>query len=570
MDPDTKLLNKLLKTKLLLSKEICTYPANCNLIQLLIKLVNNNYVFTVLQIDNFITQACTNNKHSECFIGSKVKEHKLIIEYIFKNCTITEEHLDKITKIYICSMTLYIDILFNKKCDFSLLSYSYLCDADYKCPKIGNYNELHSNVIYAICMHIFALPSDKKFNLCLNLLKLNGNPFNIDHFKLVLICATEYYNIKRINHLTIFLNELLVNVNTNEIFQAIIDHNGSTHNMSYNNVLNYVINKYECNDLFANYLCNDIAVYEPEYLIKLIVKKHPITLEILNNILNNYVNPCFTVVYQEAYKALIPKNILKTYLIDNGYIHFMMLDLFDIVDVKPNYDTLNIICGKDIYVNDVCTFIEKYKLIPDKKTLDICIKSLNHILINSILNYKITPDEETFDKLKSLGYFDQTHIKIVELLINHGLEINLKHVIYFLSIDTYLTNLERFDIKYDEHLYFICYINDNWPSEYINKFTIDKTVLMMHKLCMTKKLMYNKLLQFLVTNKIKLDRYALDFLIFHNCFVAEEIMENYKCLPNILTTFKYCEIPIENYLSIVAEQYNIGSVDMLKQYDIAL
>lgn len=568
----TKQLNKLLKTKLLLAKESQTYPDKCILIDILIELVNTNYTFSQMQFNSFIDQAST-FYNSYCFMASVVPEHQIITNYMLKTNVVTEEHIIKICNVISHKhyVTYCLDTLFEKKHNFTVQCFELLCKINFKYPSTYDYDTLHNNVIFTACTHITSSPNNKKFKHCLQLIEQNKNPFNIEYLEIILCCLSKYRNIKnKYVELKSLLDSLLENVNGDEIFQLIINKKITLSNPLYGIIIDYVVDKFMYNDIFVKYLVENIMVDNPEYLLKLMMKGFKPTVDILNMIIDKYVEEYLYLECDINYETIgLTKKVLEKCEMCENTPLIKMVDLFEIFKLNPNIATLNIACKHDQFdVIDI--LIDKYKIIPEKDTLDICIPTLNYELIQKILNYKIIPDKTTFYKFNENNYFHSDIRKVVELLINYGLIINFECVEHLLCKGTYLENLERFDINYDEKLYFVCYLNDNWPVEYKNKFTIDKVVLGMHNLCINKKLTFEKLINYLQTNNIKLDYYALDFLFVNNNCICDVVIKKYGCIPHMLTTYKYCEFPVNSYLQTIVKKYNIEPQSMLEQYDMVL
>ncbi len=158
-------------------------------------------------------------------------------------------------------------------------------------------------------------------------------------------------------------------------------------------------------------------------------------------------------------------------------------DLFSLLKIEPTFDTISklIKLKKHDIINEI---LSKNLIISDKKLLDITIKTFDIKLIDMILKYKITPDIETLNIIINKHLSDKYTkskkiLEILELLIHYGLQINFDNIKDLLSANLYVNNLERFNIPYDEDLYFVCYINSYFPEEYMKKFTIDKNVLTM-------------------------------------------------------------------------------------------
>jgi hypothetical protein len=582
MTETIKQLDKLFKVNTLLSNELSVYPQqNCILINMLIGLVNDNYVFSQQHFNHFIKQACIESESGSCFLQSYYEEHKIVTKYMLLHNNITEKQFNKMCDILSKSFNMShycIDILFLKKYNFTISCYESLCKINYRYPPVNNYTSLHGNLIYACCMHIMSSPNYKKFKYCLNIIEQNKEPFNIKYLEIILCCLSKYKNIKNKHEdLKLFFDALFLNFdisNPNEIFQLIINKKVTLHISSNYMIFDYFIDKFGYNDIFSKYLEEHIISYNPEYLLKLMLKGFVPNIDVLNMMIDKYDRKHFYITKNDDY---IPLGFTKKFFEDGDapdtYVKIKIINLFEILNINPNLNTLNIICkgNGDEYVD---ILLNKYKITPEKETLDICIPTLNIHLINKILNFKITPDNKTFYSFEKCSDDNisehETVRQITELLISRGLVINFAHIEYLLSKNNYLENLERFEILYDEKLYFTCFLYDNYPDEYNDKFIFDKTILNMHYLCASKKLTLEKLIKYLKTYNVKLDGYSIDRLFFHNSHVCDTVMIKYGCIPHILTTYRYSQIPIDSCLEQIIKKYNIGFMDMLKQYEMSI
>lgn len=574
MIESNKQLNKMLSAHATLAKEALIFPNNTPLINMLIELVNENYIFNQQQFNNFIKQICVSSNGNDCFIQSLREEHQTIIKYMLIHYTLTEVQFIKICDTLLlrnCNCpTYWIDILFFQKYNFTIMGYDYLNRLNYKYVPMQYYLELHNNTIYSACLHIMASSNNKKFKYCLKLIEDNKKPFDIEHFKIILCCLSRHKNIKnKHDELKLLLDALFINVNdATEIFDQIIEHQITSLYALYTTLLMYIVNRFVCNDVFIKYLCDNVVPQYPEYLMMLMREGNfrP-DVNVLNGIIDKNSCEWFFVNNKEDYEKL---DISTQLLVDGKFgscSKIKMLDLYDLFKVEPTITSLNIICKK-YSIEEIDMMIDKYKLIPEKETLDICITTLNFDLINKILNYKVIPDDKTFYKLNDCEFLDCGCVKIIELLVSHGLWIQYEHIEFLLSHGFGLSNLERFDIKYDERLYFTCYLYNFWPEEYKIKFTIDKNVLGMHYLCINKKLTYEKLIKYLKTYDLKLDYYAIDFLFFNNSHICDYVMEKFKCIPFILTTYKCCDLPVVGWEKTIIDRYGIGYQDMLNPYEM--
>ncbi len=564
-----KQLDKLLKTKSKLYNEYREYPENCTLIYILIELVNENYDFTISQFNSFVEQASHENYGAYSFFTSQLDEHKLIIKYMLMKFDLTEEQFSKICLSRGKLKNSYcIDILFEKKYNFTLNNFEQLYDMSYNVNLNNNYDMIHNNVIFSACMYLLTNKNSDNFNKCLELLSQNTNSFNIEYLNIIL-CIIANRICRESQNIYVLLDAIFLNHNDgDEILQLV----ASKKYTIRADIINYIINKFGYNDMFIEYIFNIIINHNAEFIFTLIHKGFKLTIDFLNKLLDSCSVSHLTLLKDKLELPELLSNKYNAYKITENIIKIPIVDLFRIYNLQPDINTLNIACKKEEYDLPINTLLTIYKIIPEKETLDIAVTSLNYDLVNKIINYKLTPDTKTLRGIplpQKVG--DNYKIsKIIDLLIGHGLKIAITDVEYLLSIHFILENLERFDIEYNEQLYFICYLNNEFPDEYMKKFTIDSAIFKMHTFCRSRKLTYEKLIDYLKNNNIKLDRYSLDILIMTYPAIARNILRTYYCVPSVLSAYKktYTSCGLTITLETLANTYNITSNDMFKQYDM--
>jgi hypothetical protein len=217
-------------------------------------------------------------------------------------------------------------------------------------------------------------------------------------------------------------------------------------------------------------------------------------------------------------------------------------------------------------------------MIPDKECLDESILSANLELIFKIICYKINPDKDTFNKMCNKDIFGdvgtKTRNEITELLIKNGLQVTYQEIESLIKYKSYLDNLERFGIPYDEKLYFTCFKYNYFPKSYDDKWQIDKNVLKLRKMCEIRSCGQTKVEQirkFMKGNNLKLDRYCVD-----NAFTAGStqlcryMYEILKCEPTLFTfvrTAKNGDEYLQELGIKLIEKSGISYTEMCKVYD---
>ena len=222
-------------------------------------------------------------------------------------------------------------------------------------------------------------------------------------------------------------------------------------------------------------------------------------------------------------------------------LRLLTLDLFNLFKIEPTYETLKIICRKGYNTSFDKMILKKF--IPTKECLDESMIKHNYNLIVKIICYKISPDKETLHKLINDSWSDYGIMKrkkyagnIIELLIKNGLEITISEIELLLSHDIILEDLNRFDIQYDEELYYLCFKYDYFPIEYEDKFIINKNVLHLRTMCKKSKTTIDQIKKFMKDNNIKPDRYCVD-----NTYIGESskirryLTETLNCEPTIFS-----------------------------------
>lgn len=551
----TQILNKLLNTKKKLYNEKYEFTERSKLSHLLLDLINENYGFSIGQINTFFDQAFYTSGYNNCFMSSQILEHKRINEYMLTKYDINDMHIQIILDLsqYNNECHYIYDILFKKKYNFTMAQYRTLKIKKYVNVPIDNYDTMHNNLIFAMCSHLEFNNDPIQFNKCLDILKQSALPFNIEHLNITSIIS-QYFKEQMVQLLDVLFSKC-----DNSIFDTIINSSYSYHDR----VIYSIIEKFGYDDNFIDYLFTKKIPSNPEILFKIINKGYTISLSILNNLLAARSRETFVI---ESDSLNLPSKILKQKYkkIDKGFeIPFM--DLFDIFNIQPDVNTLNIVC-KITFINEINLLLNKYKIIPEQNTLNFCMSKLNYNLIDTILNYRLTPDNDIILKFTSYQIRSETeHVrKIIELFIKFGLIIKINSVEYLLSNGFCLKDLERFEINYDEQLYFLCYLTNFWPEEYLNKFTLDKVIMNMHNLCKNKYLRYGELINYLKNNNVKLDRYAVDTLLNENRYLFDEVFRVHNCIPSLLSTFKKCSIPLKPIVVL----HNITANDMLEQYEM--
>lgn len=548
-----KRLTKLLSKRKLLSDE-CVHGSG-ELIKTLLECVDNNYVFNVVQLNSFIKQATINNAK---FLDTKTDDNNKIIKYVFTNHDIPVKGFELLATtwfIYYYNCHYWLECMFQKKHIFSINELPMLMG--YKIDDCGDYDTINNNVVYGVCLGIVR----KKKGMVdkyLQIITDNKEPFRPEHLELVIgILERNYASFMNDKLFDQLLETLLSNCKGDSVFVALLKKYNL--NAGIIKIYEYVINNFGYSDELINFIFNNIIKYQMSIIFNLIDKGYRLTLNNVNDLLNvtSYlkVNPT-----KYAFTQSFP--ITTT---DNK-MEIQVHELYKMFNLSPTLNELHIACNKN-FKNVAFYLMDEFNIIPEKETLDICVSKLNYELIEKVLHYKLTPDENTLNKIRGNYYGDGP--KIIDLLLAHGLVINNSHMDFLMANKICVNDLERFDIKYDNKLYFLCYLYDFFPDQYISKIITDNNLEKLYKLCRSKRLQYSKFKDYMKTNKIGLNKYALEYLIIHNGDVATELMKEFKCEPPIITMYKRCNSPVGMITDIVKKN-GIDDVEMLKCYDICL
>lgn len=605
MDKDIKTLNRLLKQKNVLYEEIDNPDGT--LTKLLISLIEKNHVFNETQISGILRQAFhkPNMWSSKCYMKSKTKEPMLILNYILTKHTITISHINELIlmlkKYTLVSMC--FDMLFDNNYVFTLEQLYDMYTSSYECNSVvTNKAILNLNTIYIMCNEIIKNKQNFNENIYIDIITKNNNTFDIMFIELIVKLfsikksgyqsygrnyydsedsedddtnvvrskkgkknpAKKFIKIDKRRVIPLILDMLLVNCNDNNLVIQMI----SKYTMP-EIILYYFIEKYGVNDTIVNQIIHNMTTLTTSIIIKIINKGYNLNTDQINTLFKNRILS----IYTEEYKYSLSSTNKKT----NNKLVILTTDLFDICGCIPTNETLDIACNlRLIYENkkaiSICIniLLEKYKLIPTYETLNACVLNGNCEIIQKILNYKLLPKVDLIDNfINSNSRNYDNGVDIVELLIKYGLVITEDYVKALMENDYYLNNLERFNIKYDENLYFTCFLNNEFPNEYMDKFTFDKKILELHKLCQTKCTV-EKIQKYFSIHNISLDAYCLDYLAKYNMKVYRQLRNLYdNLMPNILTVYKHCNLDTEP-IKTIAKLYNITTTDMFKQYDMVL
>jgi hypothetical protein len=563
---DTKLLNKLLQTPQKLAKEINAKTVG-RLTHLLDSLIDQNYVFTQDQFELYLDQACEQIRNKHSFIGIDTPTLKKINIYMINKFTITETHATKIltglSNVYYSNNLYILDVLFTKQYIFTVPQFKQMMKFNYH-PTII-INTINNNCVYLGCKSMSLTRttdiSPQFTNLIDNLKK--GYQFTNEHLAILLLITGYYgyYNVQT-SQLDSLLNLLLLDVQDTDALLKILSSNINCRHEVHKYILKYIINKFGFNEELVQFIFKDMINDEPNMLLHLMLKGYIPTTQNLNQLLE----------YNRAIIIPLPNinnydtiNLPSTFLsscIKNDKVQLLPIELFERFNISPNLATLNTTCKNGRFL-ETKMLLEKYNIIPEKNTLDWSIKSLNLELIQTILNFKLTPDTHTFHILNPGSYRNDTKDKILEMLINYGLMITINDIDDLLRQQYAINDLSRFNIPYDEKLYFMCYCNNYYPKEYLNYMTLNKKTLELHELCKTST--FNIITKYIQETNTKLDKYCMSFLMKDGLKLLA-IINKYGCKPCEFAMYK--NLNNKDLEEWALKEYKITEFTMLEEYDM--
>lgn len=222
------------------------------------------------------------------------------------------------------------------------------------------------------------------------------------------------------------------------------------------------------------------------------------------------------------------------------------IDLFELFNVIPSFETLKVMC-KNAYIDSFDDFMSTYKIEPTKECLDLCATQGHKEMILKLICYKMNPDKDTFDNLVSgcSDSMDDDGRDAIELLIKNGFNITFDEIEKLISKKMCLTDLSRFNIPYDEKLYFACFKHNYFPEEYSNKFVIDPKILKLRDMC-TKKIKIETLKTFMRKNNVKPDKYCVDNTYIYRNTQLQYHFKELHCDPTVICAIRTSNMYLNN------------------------
>lgn len=227
------------------------------------------------------------------------------------------------------------------------------------------------------------------------------------------------------------------------------------------------------------------------------------------------------IIYFNLFDILILKGIkpdINTFIVAIRWNHHDIIDrLLNEFNIIPNIDCLN-----EAFLNIIHN---------NNSNKEHCnLENLNKELIHIILNYKVIPDKSTFAIINSSNINFSYNL---ELLISYGFAINYEILELALLNKNTILNLNRFNIKYDKYLYYLCYKYKYYPEIYITKMRdIDNKIIKLRKMFECDEL--SSVINYINENKLYVDRYCIGNCI-KNIPVWNYFVNELKCIPPLIT-----------------------------------
>lgn len=480
-----------------------------------------------------------------------------------------------------------IDVLFDTGYKFqpgTLINISY---HNYTNENIENQDYINNNSLILMYIYIQSMVNCKKI--------IDVNYFN-KFIGLMKTCNMDDINI---NYVIMIIKEL---ENINKVNDKINKEN-NTNNPAYDikGLYGVLLNILANNQNNINMLCNMVSYkhFKQTQLLECILQNNNIVGKFLDNINIGYLNKNLIILFYALHCGYVPNIGLICRLLENGedancgklildndcsnYVPMSFNKIIKIIDYMDtfgcviNNDMLDIALRKG-YVYTSKLVIEKLGIIPNIDNLNMGAKSGNIALIKELLGYRMVPTEETLMNVVVGGKrvkdennvsavrarygrrysrvrknrvkkganivkskVDHDIIIIAKMLRDHGLVINLKCVSMLMSLRLCFDDLSIYGINYDEDLYFECFINDYFPNEYMDKFTIDKNLLIARRFDKHNIINVDKLLKLITDNGIIMDNYILDSVMNSS---------NSKIINEMFTKQKYVVPKISLYKSV--------------------
>lgn len=572
-------LNNQFENKSALYNEKKAWGIISGISDLIIILNEMNHVFSQNDFNTFITLAMFKKTNSYISTLSYNKNNELdqkrAITIMFSQFTPDSKQMKKLFECYgnlHRQNYVWIDVLIKKNYNFTANQKQLLQDMGYDMSKFFS-NKINLNLDDIKTLILSELKNTQRDLPSLKtLIKMNKIDYPNDFISWLINHLSPLYYKTDIykSILDIFLSELKLTFDE-QSYKAIYKFN------SCQFVYYCIDNNFIPNQDFVN-LCSK----SPTFIEIPFYCHNKFDLKITTEVMNSLLKQTYDLILRNSCRYSHTETTKK--LLDFGYSQdiidesiyknieeerISIYKLCKLLGVIPNNETFKIAIEQDYQeIFDECTKI--FKFLPDNTHLQIILKSekynFNLVMLDDLMCYKILPTKQDYDVF--MGHRHVTNQAVLESLIKYGLKLDFDDIKKALKKGIEILHLERFNILYDETLYYWCYVYNTFP--YDNLMTIDPHVLNLRKMCRNLKTTIIDFTKYIKENNVMPDKYCFDHACYYNERLLLDIIEGSDCDPTMTMYYwlgvKKCNFNLhfERYI----ELYNITEDLMKTKYDI--
>lgn len=503
-------------------------------LQNIVDLDKAGHIFTTSQFNKFVT-AVTYNKSNSFLNALDVKTTALIMNIMLKNNKPTAKQIDLIIDAS-CGHGSYLyfldsNIELQNHQILTMFTYGYqLNDTDKLYGIVNNFSN-DDKVKLFYCILTFRINRRKNFS-----------DFELDYFKSNIVFPDNFLSEMFAKVCAVLRYSSDINFYLN-YFSVLLGKKYKYDNAFVDNLMKYH------NDQVLLFFTENLIALNEYFVIKstVIDEYYPLYFNAVYGFkLNTNIMNHSLCAYQRLNRNDIFANVVNCQFSRSKSIY----DNFKILKIEPDYDTFRISIQKPYFdIFEECLATNKFKVT--EKELMLCLDR-DIKMMELILGYKFLPSQETV-----ITFVNDNQIyncEKIELLIKYGFQITMDVVEALIKKNLELDNLERFNIEYDEKLYYLCYIHN--CDKYKKKFKIDANKLKLREMCNSTCYGFEHIKQFIESTNTQLDRYCMDYLCFKNPTVFAQVYKFYNCKPTKGTYFfhittgnlriKYCEYALHH------------------------
>lgn len=505
---------------------------------LIVELNKLNYNFTKKDFDNYLVNATYQKKNSYITYKPHYEsaEWENSIKIMFTKCTPTDKQISHLISCYrpgaYYNKFIWVDALVTR-------NYKFTDDQKQQLVKIGyDVGKIYSTGIVTLeeLKNVVTSAMNQKTDISKlkEIVQKNKLAYDDDFIESLLHHHPErYYNdiIKRYHTIMdVFFNDNVIKI-TENINNLLVKNNLDTTTIQYFLDKGLVPNK----DLFA--YCATLQNGIINILTMHIKFALPLTIEIINSMMTQYNE------YRDSNIKYLESIGYEKILLDKmeingryGYKTFNYVPLMNDKNIVPNKETFNIACMK--HNQELFDYCISHKMIPKKEQLIIALETTSDDkgiqFVNKLLCYKIIPDSEC------LGFIGEQSTEmsksLITLLMKFGYKPSINDVKKFIEHRINIDNLDNLGFKYDDNMYYLCHIYNNW--QYDDKFKLkNDKILGLRQLCRKQGTSDTQVREYMKENNVKLDYYCLEHALKINKYLADWMFEEFKCKPTPTTFY---------------------------------